>query len=131
MRSLRRSRRGVNLIELLLALALFATAILLIIGIFPTAARSVRQAQGIVVATDLASRRLEELRAVPFAGLAPAVSVIKMTSTSSGGPQVTEYTVQTLVTDRSPDLKHVEVLVSWSTDQARLLRMETYRARYR
>lgn len=117
--------------ELLIALAIFATALLVIIGLFPMAARAVKQAQGITIATDLASRRMEELLAVPFDQLQSDLSSVTMAARSAGHPTAVDYSVQTVVIDLEPDLKQVDVIVSWTTDQARMVRLQTYQVKLR
>lgn len=118
-----------NLIEVLIAMAIFATALLVIVGLFPTAARAVRQAQTITVATDLASQRMEEALATPFDQVTDSLTTVSMASRSAGQPAALDYTVQTLVSRPQTDLERIEVLVGWTTDTARMVRLQTYRVR--
>jgi len=56
-------RAAVSLLEVLLALALFAGALLAVLGVFPALGQAVARGRNIALATTLAERVLEEGRA--------------------------------------------------------------------
>lgn len=57
-----RRRSGFSLIELLVALFIFATCLMFIFGIFPTAAQAVNQARYTFLATQVAQQELEYIK---------------------------------------------------------------------
>lgn len=127
-------RRGLSLLELMIALAVFAVAFLMLLAVFPTAARAVRQGEDRMVATFLAERRLEELRAADFDTLVDAFEEVPVDSSNAGIANLVTYTVQTDVENVpgfEPDLKSVRVVVSWNGERARWVEVTTYVARLR
>lgn len=124
-------RRGLSLLELMIALAVFAVAFLMLLSVFPTAARAVRQGEDRMVATFLADRRLEELRAADFDLLTPSFQGVDVESINAGVSSAMNYTVQTNVTELEPDLKRLRVVVSWNGERARWVEVTTDVARLR
>lgn len=58
---MRKASRGVSLLlEVFFGISLFATALLLIFGVFPTAQRSLASAKNLMVANDLARMIMEQ-----------------------------------------------------------------------
>lgn len=102
-----------------MAAAIFAATFVMLMAVFPTAARAVRQGEEYLVGTFLAERRLEEIRAMPYDNLVSDYTTVAVASTQTGIQQSTTYGVQTEVTDQSPGLKRVRILVSWTRDRAR------------
>lgn len=127
---MRRPARGMSILEVLIALAVFATAFLMCLGIFPTAARAVAQARAEEQATRLAEAELERLMAVPFEDVATGLRTAETRAVLAGQEALQTFTVQTTVTDLHADLKDLQVLVSWTSDQTHYLRLETYRANH-
>lgn len=127
-------RRGLSLLELMVALAVFAVAFLMLLAVFPTAARAVRQGEDRMVATFLAERRLEELRAADFDTVVDGFAEVPVESSNAGVANLVTYTVQTDVENVAgfePDLKSVRVVVSWNGERARWVEVTTYVARLR
>ncbi|MEW6279997.1 MAG: hypothetical protein AB1758_15315 [Candidatus Eremiobacterota bacterium] len=122
--------RAVSMLELAVAVAVFATAFLLLMGVFPTATRAVRQGEEVMAATFLAEQEIEQLRALDYADLVnqPPRNVTIL-STNRGATQDSVYTLQTdvsLVSPGQPDLKRVRVLVTWTRERPRHLELTTY-----
>lgn len=63
-------RRGFSLVEVILAIGLFAFAVMGILGLLVTALQAGREAQEVSMVTHLGNRLISEMRAAPFA--APA-----------------------------------------------------------
>lgn len=124
----RRDRRGISILEVLIGLAVFATAFLMCLGVFPTAARAVTQARSQAQATRLAEAELERLMGLPFVDVASGLRTEVGQATVAGRSVPVSFTVQTTVTDVDTDLKDLHVLVSWSSDSTHYVRLETYRA---
>ena len=127
----RRKIRGLSLLELLVAVGVFAVAFVMLLTVFPTAARAVRQGEQYLNATFLAERRLEEVRALDFDTVADADSTETMGTTNLGVSSSVAYTVQTRVSLTETNLKRVRVLVSWTGDRARHVEVLTDVARLR
>lgn len=108
------SRRGLTVVEVLVAVAIFASAIVVLLAVFPMSTRAARQSQAQLVATHLVQRELEISRNYGFDQLQsrtpPALSISK----DHNGVEVTiEYQLQVLVEETRPGLKHVKVEAIW------------------
>jgi prepilin-type N-terminal cleavage/methylation domain-containing protein len=64
-------KRGVTLIESILALSLLSVLLIVLLNLFPSSMRAVRQAEERQAAHALASSLLEQQAALPFASLTP------------------------------------------------------------
>lgn len=131
----RRLQSGISLLELVIAVAVFAVAFLMLLTAFPTAARAIHQGDQYLVATFLAERRLEEIRSLDFdsvveTGADPGGAVAVPTS-NQGVASNLEYSIQTKVQELEPNLKRVRVVVSWTADRARYVEVLTDVARIR
>ena len=124
-----RPPRGLSLLEVMIGLAVYSTAFLMCLGVFPTAARAVAQARSEAHATRLAEEELEHLARLPFDDVVSGVRTARSPATPGDREEPVAFTVQTTVTPMNPDLKDLLVLVSWSTDQTHHLRLESYRAK--
>lgn len=127
-----RHRAGVSLVELMLGLAIFSTAVLMILGIFPTSARSIQQARTVLLGTHVANVVLEQYtRALPFDQVVNRTSgandpitgvsnpAIPLVSNVNGSQRVVTFHWQIAVTSVTSDLKGVRCQVSWvDTEQA-------------
>ncbi|HXE71903.1 MAG TPA: type II secretion system protein [Candidatus Nitrosotenuis sp.] len=118
-----------SLLELVVALGVFAVAFLVVMSIFPTSAMALRQGQEVLVATHLAEEALEEARRTPYDELADRVSTVQVASTSNGVTTTSQFAVQTLVTEVEPGLARVRALVSWDGALQRHVELVTYVAR--
>ncbi len=59
-------KRGYSLIELMVAMFIFLTCLLFMIGMFPTAVKAVSQARHTFLATSIAQQELEYLKNLPW-----------------------------------------------------------------
>ncbi len=84
-------RRGMSLIEMLLGLFIFTTAFLMIMGVFPTSVRSVKEGRTVLLATHIAQQKMEAALALTF-------------------------NCSVIVSDGGTDLKNVRCQVSWTDD---------------
>lgn len=125
---MRQRRRGISILEVLIGLAVFATAFLMCLGVFPTAARAVTQARSQAQATRIAEAEMERLMGVPYADLENSLVTVQGQATVAGRVVPVTFSVQTTATDVHSDLKRLHVLVSWSSDITHYVRLETYRA---
>ncbi len=103
-------RRGFSLLEMLLALTLFATGTLGTLDLIHRAHAGMADGENSVIAVHLAQRRLEELRTTLYANLA---SEAKASITTPSG--FTRFSRQVTVTTPYTDLKQVVVTVSWTS----------------
>jgi prepilin-type N-terminal cleavage/methylation domain-containing protein len=108
-----RAAHGFSLIELLLGLAIFTTAFLMILGVFPTSVRSIHQGRGIMLGTHLAQKHLEATLSQSFSTMGNSSQTESIISVVNGNMQVLTFNCQVLVTDVTADLKNVRCQVSW------------------
>lgn len=122
--------RGLTVIETLIAATVFLTAIVVLVGLFPSSARAVRQAQGQVLATHYAERELEISRATSFDTLADRTNSYTLTVENNGASEELTFNTSVTVSNVRPGLKRIAVRVDWlGTDYFnRSLEMETYAA---
>jgi hypothetical protein len=117
------------------AVGVFATAFLLLLGVFPTATRAIRQANEYLTASFLAEQEIETVRGLAFEDIddvSPPREVTVQT-TNRGTTADASYTVEVDVEDDPlrPGLKKVRVLVSWPAERpTRSLELSTYVADY-
>lgn len=119
----RRRRSGLSLVEILVAMTIFITSFLALLGVFPTALHSVQQAREMNIATFLAEERLEQLKAfggsssVNFNLLADqAATNVPITFTTNGQQARIDFQCQAQVAPSptaSPTMKQIQVTVSW------------------
>ncbi len=111
-------RRGMSLIEMLLGLFIFTTAFLMIMGVFPTSVRSVKEGRTVLLATHIAQQKMEAL-ASGYAGLtvpSTATSTQSLVSVVNGQTEVLTFNCSVIVSDGGTDLKNVRCQVSWTDD---------------
>lgn len=117
-----------TVIETMVAVALFAVAIVAVIGIYPASARAARQANGQLVAANLAEKELEFSRAQDYPALEDRDDSYQLTVESNGALTSTTYLTKVRVTELRPGVKRLMVSVTWSGGDRvdRKLEMETY-----
>jgi Tfp pilus assembly protein PilV len=128
MASRARHRRGANLAEILVAFAVFVSAFLALLGVFPAALRAVQQARELTAATFLAEQAIENEKAKPFEAIASSSFVASVEATSNGSQSRVDYAVVMSVTPTPPSAptrKQLTVLVSWSTPNLRSTQIST------
>ena len=104
-----RSTGGFTLLEMMLALVLFAVGTVAAMELFHRAQAGATDAENVMMATQLAQRRLEELRNVSYASLATEA---KATITSPTG--FTRFSREVTVTTPYANLKQVVVTTYWT-----------------
>ena len=100
--------RGFTLLELLLALSLFAAGTLAIVEVFQLAQAGSADGERVLVATYLAQRRLEELRNTAYGSLA---SESRASVSSPSG--FSQFDRQVTVTTPYTNLRQIVVTVYW------------------
>ncbi len=98
-------RRGFTLLEMMLALVLFAGGILAAMELFSKGQAGITDGENVLIATHLAHRCLEELRNKPFADLSA--------STCSPPSGFSRFTDATTITAPYTHLRQIVVTVSW------------------
>jgi len=127
----RRQNRGLSLLELLVAVSVFAVAFVMLLTAFPTAARAVRQGHDYVAATFLAERCLEQIRGLDYDTIENGTYTVQVNTSNQGVELRQGFSVQTLVSEPQTNLKRVRVLVSWTGERARHVEVFTDVARLR
>ncbi len=116
--------------EMLVAAAVFASAVMILLGIFPLSARAVRQSQLTLIGTHMAEFELETARARSYEALADeTLPPIPVTLKLNGTDTTVSYTVAMMVQESSPGLKHVAVTVNWLWETPHSVTLETEIAR--
>lgn len=127
-----RAKRGLTVIEMLVAAALFAASFMILIGAFPLAARAIRLAQVRNIAHHLAQSRLERLNVAAYADVAAGgPEGIDVTVINNGISETIPFSLTQDVTVVSTGLKHVRVTLRWTRDSRdQSLFLETDVAKY-
>ena len=120
-------REGFSLLELLVALAIFATAFLMLLGIFPTSSAALHQSRTYTLATHVSEQVIEQYVTSqtfdhvvnrtsgtndPITGL-PDVPYT-LVSTVNGSQQVVTFSWQIVVSTVDTNLKSARCLVWWN-----------------
>ncbi|MBI2264997.1 MAG: hypothetical protein HYU64_07475 [Armatimonadetes bacterium] len=61
--------RGFSFVELMTAIGILSTGILLVLGMFPSSLSLIRKSRNSIVATCLAQKEMENIKALPYAAL--------------------------------------------------------------
>ena len=101
---------GISLLEVLLAVVLFASGTVAIIGAIQQAHAGLADGENLLLATHLAQRRLEELRNASYGSVA---NEAKASVSSPSG--FVRFSREVIVTTPYTNLKQVVVTVSWTT----------------
>ncbi len=112
----------------MVAVALFAVAVVALIGIYPASVRAARQSHGHLVAVNLAEKELEFSRAMNYESVESREKDYKLILQTNGAKNELEFKTKVRVSQLRDGLKQVKVTVAWiGTDRlARELTMETY-----
>lgn len=113
--------------EVIVAAAVFVVSVLVLFGIFPISARAVRQAEQRLMASHLADNRLTLCQSSAFTDLRDQAPQTHLVDFRHQNESVTEeFTVEQKVTDLTPRLKNIEVIVRWDSERRHQeLRLET------
>jgi prepilin-type N-terminal cleavage/methylation domain-containing protein len=116
-------RSGFTLLEVLVALSLFAVGMLSVLQIFPLNRRFLKQSAQSTQAAFLAQEQMEKVVKLPYASLTTgSFQAATPASTTAGDPMAafTEQTTVTLLTSTwastatNVGLKRVDVLITWN-----------------
>ena len=119
-----RTPRGFTLLELMLALVLFASGTVALVELLRQTEVGRTDGENILLATHLAQRRLEELRQTAYS------SVSDESKASVSSPSgFTRFSRQVAVTTPYTNLKQVVVTVYWNAPGGETnVSLQTYRA---
>lgn len=125
-----RKSLGLTVIETLIAATLFLTAAVVLVGLYPMSARASRQAQGHLMATYLAERELELVRAMEYSAIENREEEYVLTVENNGARNDIEFETEITVREIRAGLKSIVVKVNYLGPDFfnRELRMETYAA---
>lgn len=128
MRFSRHCRVGLTVIETLIAATLFITSVIVLIGLYPASARATRQAQGHLLAANLAERELEFTRGRGFDFMQNISNTYDIEVKNNGAKHTINFKTEVQVKDVRPGLKSVTVVVDYLAPDHfnRQLKMETY-----
>lgn len=107
-------QRGGTLLEVITALAVFSTALLVLAQLFAVATRSNRMAREMTYAAVLATQKMEQLREPAFSGLVPSPSSA-LTENTSGFVDYLDETGRWAGTGTTPPPRAVYVR-RWSIE---------------
>lgn len=102
-------KRGFTLLEMLLAVTLLAGGTVALMALMQRAQVGMAEGESTLIATQLAQRRLEELRNTAYASL---TSEAKAAVTSPSG--FTRFSREVTVTEPQANLKQLVVTVYWN-----------------
>lgn len=106
-----RRQRGFTLLELMLALGVFMTGLLGLLGMQLGIITGVQNANDLSLATNLATSSLDFLEVSDFDALASGTQNFDNQGALTGGAGY--FTVTTTITDDTAGLKNASVVVSW------------------
>lgn len=119
-------QHGFSLIELMFALAVFATAFLMMLGIFPASSSALHQSRSYTLATHVGEQVIEQhVTAQTFANVVNRTSgtndpitgqpnsPITLVTTVNGSQQVLTFNWQIVVTPVTSDLKSARCQIWW------------------
>ena len=122
--------KAFSILELMVAAAVFASAVMILLGIFPLSAKAVRQSQLTLIATHMAEYQLETARARNYNALFDDPPLSLPTTLSLNGVTTTiDYAVSLKVDTVVDGLKHVTATVTWTWETPHSLSLETEIAR--
>ena len=128
MKPIRPSQAGLTVIETLIAATLFITSVVVLIGLYPASARATRQAQGHLMAANLAEREIEFTRGRGYDVMDDISNTYDIEVENNGAKHTISFTTNVTVVEVRPGLKSVTVEVDYLAPDNfnRQLKMETY-----
>lgn len=111
-------RRGFTVIEMLVAIAFFATFYIIIMEVWPLSARSVLQAKNALLASHVAEQEMEYAIYQGYNAVSNRSGTYQLTSTINGVVQSSAIRYRVTVTPNTSDTKDVQVRVDWSDPAA-------------
>lgn len=116
---------GFTIVEALVAVSVLAIAFVAVVQIFPGVIGLNADTKRLSTATHLASQKLEEMAATPYANI-PINEDPDYTNFTEQG--FTGYAWKAKVTQEDDDLKRIEMTVAWD-DYLRSVTLTTFKAR--
>lgn len=115
-------RAGWTILEVMLALAIFAAGTVFIIELLQRAQTGQADAENVLIAASLGAHCLEQLRSVTFANLG--------TATCAAPSGFSRFTPAVSVTSVNANLSQVQVSVSWAAlgGETTSVALQTYRS---
>jgi type II secretory pathway pseudopilin PulG len=111
--------RAFSLLEILVAISLLGGAILVVLGLFPTAYSSLIQARDTTAALHTARQVLDSARGTPFVSLNPIVNApVNVTSQVNGADVITQYFYDLTLTPSQPQASlyyEAGVTIRWNS----------------
>lgn len=126
-----RTVKGASILEFMVACAIFLSAYLMIIGVFPIGYSGIDKSRKVEFATNFAQMEMERARSLTFDSSHNATANYTVTSRINGRTLTSVYTCTTTESTEFDDsetmaIKRLVVQVSWTdTTGARYVRMET------
>ena len=121
-----KNRSGLTLIEVMIAVMVFSFAITVFASLYPLAMRMRSKSENVSRATAIAQKKIEQLRALPYASLtysgllansivdsSPSASPYAFTSVDSLTSQLPEAAGTLTVSTPATDLIRLDVTVTW------------------
>lgn len=111
-----KSQRGIGLIEIIVAMLVFAIGITAALRTLPDSNRATSRARNITIATNLAQEQIERLMGSPFSDAALSAG----THADPNNPLEQHFTRSWVIADNSPlsGMKRVDVTVSFNSGSA-------------
>ncbi len=122
-----RSRaKGFSLVELLFAVAILASSLLILVGIFPAVFSEVRQGKYILLATQIAQKRMEDALSRPFDEVSGTTSGQEtLQSYVNAVPTAMTFVWSTVVTAPVADKKDILVTVYEASAPLKYTKIQT------
>jgi prepilin-type N-terminal cleavage/methylation domain-containing protein len=108
--------RGFSLVELLFAMLIFTTSLLLIFNLFPTAYKSSAQSRHVLISTEIGRKEMERLKSLSWYNLDMKMEggrqkTTTLVTTTDGRSIATEYVVSPMITAFQKDPVTGEVVI--------------------
>ncbi len=111
---MKRSEKGIGMIEILIAMLIFGIGIAAAIRTLPVSNRAASRSRNLSIATNLAQEKIEELMSVPFV----SADLTAGDHVDPDNPLDRIFTRTWTVTDNVPlsEMKRIDITVSYETD---------------
>jgi prepilin-type N-terminal cleavage/methylation domain-containing protein len=114
--SVKTTSKGFSLIELLFAMLIFSTSLLLVFNLFPTAYKSSSQSRQVLLSTEIARKEMERLKSLSWYNLDMKMEggkqkTLTLITTTDGKSIATDYVVSPMITSFEKDPATGEVLI--------------------
>ncbi|MFH0803448.1 MAG: hypothetical protein V2A78_13830 [bacterium] len=118
-------RPGLSLIELLFAMAILSSSILVLIGIFPTIFSEIRQGKNILLGTQIAQMKMEEALSQGFDAVASSSGNIPKNALVNGVISRATFNYSVVVNTISPKVKKITTTVYETASPLKYIKLET------